>query len=252
MLELKNISVGYRNTPVIHHVNFRFCEGTIYTLIGKNGSGKSTLLKACAGLLKPQTGNILLDGMELCQYPNHERAQKMSYLAQSHSAPNITVGRLLSHARFPHLDYPKKLRATDWNVIHQALEDTKTTAFMETSLRNLSGGERQRVYLALQFAQKADILLLDEPTTYLDIEYQLMLMELLQRLKSEGRTVIMVLHDLQQALKYSDQILAVHMDGRIQTGTPMELRAHGWLKTIFNVDIVENEYCLVNETVTSP
>ena len=242
MLELKNLSVGYDGRYVIRNVNLIFEPGMIYTIIGKNGSGKSTLLKSCSGLLTPKVGSVLLDGKELSKYAANQRAQKISYLSQSTNTPNITVERLLAHARFPHLSYPKKLRDEDIRIIYRALGDMKAQCFIHSSLRELSGGERQRVYLAMQLAQDTPILLLDEPTTYLDIEYQLSLMELLQKLKAQGKTIIMVLHDLEQALKYSDQIIAVDAGKDIYTGTPEEILADGTLKKIFHVDVQRNEY----------
>ena len=243
MLELKNLSVGYDHRYVIRDVNLSFEPGTIYTIIGKNGSGKSTLLKSCSGLLKPKVGSVLLDGKALSQYPANQRAQKVSYLSQSTSTPNITVERLMAHARFPHLSYPKKLQREDINIIYRALGDMRAQCFVHDSLRELSGGERQRVYLAMQLAQDTDILLLDEPTTYLDIEYQLSLMKLLQKLKAQGKTVIMVLHDLEQALKYSDRIIVIDAGKEIHTGTPEEILNSGILKKVFHVDVRRSEYC---------
>ena len=243
MLELKNLSVGYDGRYVIRYVNLSFEPGMIYTIIGKNGSGKSTLLKSCSGLLKPKVGSVLLDGKELSQYPANQRAQKVSYLSQSTSTPNITVERLMAHARFPHLSYPKKLQREDINIIYRALGDMRAQCFVHDSLRELSGGERQRVYLAMQLAQDTDILLLDEPTTYLDIEYQLSLMKLLQKLKAQGKTIIMVLHDLEQTLKYSDRIIAIDAGKEIHTGTPEEILNSGILKKVFHVDVRRSEYC---------
>ena len=115
----------------------------IYTIVGKNGSGKSTLLKSCSGLLTPKVGSVLLDGKELSQYPSNQRAQKVSYLSQSTNTPNITVERLLVHARFPHLSYPRKLRHEDISIIYRALCEMKAECFAQDSLRELSGGERQ-------------------------------------------------------------------------------------------------------------
>ena len=242
MLELNNLSVGYDGRYVIRNVDLSFEPGNIYTIIGKNGSGKSTLLKSCSGLLTPKVGSVLLDGKELSKYPANQRAQKISYLSQSTNTPNITVERLLAHARFPHLSYPKKLRQEDINIIYRALGDMKAACFIHDSLRELSGGERQRVYLAMQLAQDTPILLLDEPTTYLAIEYQLSLMELLQKLKAQGKTIIMVLHDLEQALKYSDQIIAIDAGKEIYTGTPDEILAGGILRKVFHVDVQRSDY----------
>jgi len=146
---LKNLSVGYDGRYVIRNVNLTFEPGMIYTIVGKNGSGKSTLLKSCSGLLTPKVGSVLLDGKELSKYPANQRAQKVSYISQSTNTPNITVERLLAHARFPYLSYPQKLKMEDWNIIYKAMGDMKAAGFMHDSLRQLSGGEQQRVYLAM-------------------------------------------------------------------------------------------------------
>ena len=242
MLELKELTVGYSNRVVLRNVALSFDPGKIFTIVGKNGCGKSTLLKSCAGLLQPKDGAILLDGKELSGYSDRERAQKLSYLSQSRNTPNITVERLMAHSRFPHLGYPKKLREEDRAIISQSIRLLQLEEFRDKSLITLSGGERQRVYLAMQIAQDAPFLLLDEPTTYLDIEYQLMLMDLLAELKQQGKTIVMVLHDLEQALRYSDRIIAIDDKKDIHTGTPGEILDSGTLGQIFHVDIRRSEY----------
>ncbi len=242
MLELKNISVGYRTHRILQGIDLRFEPGMIYTIVGKNGSGKSTLLKCCAGLIQPQAGHILLNGKNLTSCTPGERAQQISYLSQERNTPNITVERLLAHSRFPHLPYPKHLRHEDREIIQKSLQAMQVSDYHARSLRELSGGERQRVYLAMQLAQDAQILLLDEPTTYLDIEYQLILMDLLAQLKSAGKTVLLVLHDLEQALRYSDSIIAIDAQKKTITGTPEMVLENGTLREIFHVDIQRSEY----------
>ena len=242
MLELKHITLGYAGKTVLSNVSCSFEPGMIHTIIGKNGCGKSTLLKCCAGLLPPKVGTVLLHGKELSQHSSERRAQNISYLSQDRNTPNITVERLLAHSRFPHLSYPKKLRPEDREIIRQSLALMQAEQFASCSLRELSGGERQRIYLAMQLAQDTPILLLDEPTTYLDIEYQLLLMEVLTDLKKKGRTIIMVLHDLEQALRYSDRLIAVHTDKRITSGTPEVILENGTLRQIFHVDVRRSCY----------
>ena len=244
MIELKNLSVGYEKHCVIPDINLIIEPGLIYTIVGKNGCGKSTLLKTCSGLLAPQSGSVLLNGKVLSAYPATRRARAISYLSQSTGSPNITVERLMAHARFPHMSYSKKLRPKDFEIIHNALAEMNAACYADHSLRELSGGERQRVYLAMQLAQDTPILLLDEPTTYLDIEYQLSLMEHLQKLRAQGKTIIMVLHDLQQALRYSDRIIAIDSGRKVYTGTPDEMLTNGILKHIFHVDIFKSEYTI--------
>ena len=242
MLELKQVTLGYAGKTVLPNVNYSFDPGMIHTVIGKNGCGKSTLLKCCAGLLPPTAGTVMLNGKELSRYPSELRAQNISYLSQDRNTPNITVERLLAHSRFPHLSYPKKLRPEDREIIRQSLTLMQAEQFASCSLRELSGGERQRIYLAMQLAQDTPILLLDEPTTYLDIESQLLLMEVLTDLKKKGRTIIMVLHDLEQALRYSDRLIAVHTDKKITSGTPEVILENGMLRRIIHVDVRRSCY----------
>ena len=242
MLELKGLTVGYPGKVILRKVDLSFEPGTISTIVGKNGCGKSTLLKSCIGLLTPQDGTVLLDGKALSQYPDRERARKISYLSQSRITPNITVERLLEHSRCPHLGGSQKLRQEDREIIVRAMKLMQVEDYCGQSLTALSGGEKQRVYLAMQLAQNAPILLMDEPTTYLDIEYQLMLMELMTALKREGKTVIMVLHDLEQALRFSDRIVAIDEEKDFHSGTPSEIFDSGTLSRIFHVDIRRSEY----------
>ncbi len=180
----------------------------------------------------------------MTEYSPVQRAQRISFLSQSRSVPNITVERLMAHSRHPHLSYPRKLSTKDWDIIHHSLERMKLLDFRSRSLSELSGGERQRVYLAMQLAQDASILLLDEPTTYLDIEHQLRLMELLALLKNEGKTILLVLHDLEQALRYSDQLIAIDSEKRIHQGTPDKMLTTGTLSYVFHVTIQRNEYSM--------
>ena len=242
MLELKQVSAGYGGRTVLPVVSLSFEPGMLYTIIGKNGCGKSTLLKCCAGLLAPKAGEVLLDGRELSAYPSEERARRLSYLSQSRPAPNITVERMMVHSRFPHLAYPKKLRREDMEIIHEALAAMQAEEFAARSLRSLSGGERQRVYLAMQLAQDAPVMLLDEPTTFLDIEYQLRLMETLAGLKARGKTIVVILHDLEQALRWSDCVVAIREDKRLFSGTPEEILNGGILRDVFHVNVRRSEY----------
>ena len=150
MLELRNISVGYRTHRILQSVDLQFEPGMIYTIVGKNGSGKSTLLKCCAGLMQPQAGQVLLNGKDMASYASDERARQISYLSQERNTPNITVERLLAHSRFPHLSYPKHLRHEEREISQKSLQAMHISDYHARSLRELSGGERQRVYLAMQ------------------------------------------------------------------------------------------------------
>ena len=237
MLEVKNLSAGYGGDTVLHHINLTFLPGTLYTIVGKNGCGKSTLLKACAGLLPAAEGEILLEGRDLSTYQPNQRAQRISYLAQCGSIPAISAERFVMHGRHPHLGYPRKPRSVDRAAIDQAMELMKVDVFRNKSLGELSGGERQRVYLAMQLAQDTPIMLLDEPTTYMDLGHQLELLELLGSLKEQGKCIVMVLHDLEQALDCSDQIIAVDEGRVVRTGSPRALLDSGILAGLFGVEI---------------
>lgn len=242
MLELKDLSAGYQQHAVIRNIELAFEPGNIHTIIGKNGCGKSTLLKCCSGMISPHSGTILLDGKYLTQIEHTERARLISYLSQSRNTPGITVERLVMHGRFPHLGYPKKLQANDWEQIDRCLHLMQLDAFREKSLADLSGGERQRVYLAMLLAQDTPIVLLDEPTTYMDIEYQLSFLELLSELKRSGKTIVMVLHDLEQALHYSDRIIVMDQGTIVQDGSPNEILEEGTLSKVFHVHMERSPY----------
>ena len=242
MLKLNHISSGYHQTCVIHDINLSFEQGTIYTIVGKNGCGKSTLLKACAGILPLFSGKIFLDNQDLTQYSSIDRAKKLTYLSQFRTLPNITVGRLLEHGRFPHLGHPGRLSLADRQSIDRVIDLMNLRDLCDKPLPALSGGECQRVFLAMKLVQDTPILLLDEPTTYMDIEYQLFFLDLLTALKEEGRTIVLVLHDLSQVLHYSDRILVMDEGRVIQTGTPKEISESGVLSRVFHVKIDQHTY----------
>ena len=242
MLKLNYVSSGYHQKCVIHDINLSFEQGTIYTIVGKNGCGKSTLLKACAGLLPLFTGKIVLEGQDMNQYSSIDRAKKLTYLSQFRTLPNITAGRLLEHGRFPHLGHPGRLCASDRQCIDHVIDLMQLKDLCDKPLPTLSGGECQRVFLAMKLVQDTPILLLDEPTTYMDIDFQLFFLDLLTKLKEEGRTVVLVLHDLSQALHYSDRIIVMDEGRVIQTGSPKEISESGILSAVFHVKIEDHEY----------
>lgn len=237
MLKLKNISAGYGKKTILHNISLSFQPGQIYTILGKNGCGKSTLLKTCADMLSPTQGQILLQEKALTEYPPLERARLISYLAQHRNTPNITVERLLTHGRHPHMSNLKQMRKEDWDVIDQVMEMMDIQGFRHHLLPSLSGGERQRVYLAMLLAQDTPILLLDEPTTYMDIEYQLSFLEMLKKLKAENKTILMVLHDINHALRISDQIILMDQGQIVSCKTPQETIDEKKLQQVFQIAI---------------
>ena len=214
MLELTDIYGGYGKRMIINGVSTRFSDGEITSIIGANGCGKSTLLMLCAGLLNPQRGQVLLDGTPLDSLSRNAAAKRISYLGQIKSAGSISVRSLVSHGRFPHLGYPRRYTKEDYEKIDRAMSLAGVSEIADKNISELSGGQQQRAYIAMTLAQDTDTVLLDEPLTFLDISRQLELMELIQKLKELGKTIITVMHDLNLALGFSDKI-AVMESGKI-------------------------------------
>ena len=235
MLELRGIAAGYGGTPVLREVSFTVPKGSLTALIGPNGCGKTTLLRAAARQLPLLAGEILLDGRPVSSYGRTEFARKAAFMPQVRSVPAITAGALVAHGRFPHLGFFRRLRPEDRAAVQAAMEATGVADWANRDLRALSGGERQRVYLAMALAQDTDLILLDEPTTYLDPGRQFELLDLIASLPGRGKTVVMVLHDLSHALRYSTQLLLLEQGRLVQRGTPEELYAGGQLDRVFGI-----------------
>ena len=236
MLEIRGLSADYGDGPVLNDLSLTFPEGSVTVIAGPNGCGKSTLLKAVAGIL-PSRGEILLDGESLTALPSRLRARRTAFLPQSRSVPQIRVGRLVLHGRFPYLSYPRQYGRADHAAAEAAMEAMKIADLAERSLTSLSGGQRQKAYIAMALAQDTDVVLLDEPTSFLDIRHQLQLMSLAGDLAAKGKTVILVLHDLPLALEHADR-LVIMKDGRVAAaGTPEEVFDSGCLKQVFGVDV---------------
>lgn len=237
MIELKQLQAGYPGRPVLEDVSLDFRPGEVLAVIGPNGCGKSTLLRAANGLLPRSGGRVLVDGVPIESLSPREIAQKIAYLPQSRSTPNITAGRMVLHGRFPYLSYPRHYRARDREMVQKALRWVGAGELAERPLPELSGGQRQKVYLAMALAQDTSTVLMDEPTTYLDVSCQLEVMELARRLAEEGRAVVMVLHDLCLAMRYAHRA-ALLCQGRVrQVGVPEELYAGGALKQVMGVSL---------------
>ena len=235
MLELRGIAAGYGGTPGLREVSFTVPKGSLTALIGPNGCGKTTLLRAAARQLPLLAGEILLDGRPVSSYGRTEFARKAAFMPQVRSVPAITAGALVAHGRFPHLGFSRRLRPEDRAAVQAAMEVTGVADWANRDLRALSGGERQRVYLAMALAQDTDLILLDEPTTYLDPGRQFELLDLIASLPGRGKTVVMVLHDLSHALRYSTQLLLLEQGRLVQRGTPEELYAGGQLDRVFGI-----------------
>ena len=236
MLEFDHLRAGYDRTERLHGITAALRPGRLTAIIGPNGCGKSTLLKCAAGILRPTGGDVLLDGRACRGIAGRERARLVSYMPQSRLTPDISVTQLTAHGRYPHLKWGQSMRPFDREIIRDALRRTELTAFADRPVSRLSGGERQRAYLSMMLAQQTPVMLLDEPTTYLDLSAQFSLMALLRELCREGRSAAVVLHDLALALEYADDVLLLRDGQLIASGTAGEVFATGRIQSVFGVD----------------
>ena len=241
MLEIKDLRGGYAGREVLHGVSLEARAGGITAILGPNGCGKSTLLKAVCGVVPAASGQVRLDGADLLELSPKRLAQKVSYLAQSRQVPDMTVERLVLHGRFPYLSYPRRYRAEDYRIAGEAMERMGILDLAEIPLDRLSGGQRQKAYIAMALAQDTEVILLDEPTTYLDVAYQLQFLRLAGDLASAGKHVLMVAHDLSHALETADNVVLLK-DGTVaMRGTPEAVYASGALDEVFGVRVARAE-----------
>lgn len=237
-IQVKNLEVRYGDKVAVKDANIQIYDGEIVTIIGPNGSGKSTLIKAMSRCLNPKAGEILLDGMNINKIPTKVISRKMAILPQvKNVSGDITVETLVSYGRYPHLNFGKRLKKHDYDAIDWAIEKTGLMDIKTRNVITLSGGERQRAWIAMALAQKPEILILDEPTTFLDISYQLEVLELVKELnESLGITVVMVLHDLNQAARYSDKIYVLNEGQIFKYGQPRHIMNPELLQEIFRIE----------------
>lgn len=238
MLEAKHLLLQYDQNPLFKDLSISVKRGQILAIIGPNGSGKSTLLKALGRNLKPKEGSIFLDGKELRSYSARELATTMAFLPQTPGIPSdVTVRELISYGRFPHQNWWKNTSLKDKEIVDLVLKETGLASMELRLVSTLSGGERQRVWLAMALSQQPQILLLDEPTTYLDISHQLEILSLIQRLnKKEGITVIMVLHEINHAARYADTVAVMQQGSLYSLGSPLETITKDMLRQVFRVE----------------
>ncbi len=238
IITVDHIKVGYESNIVIEDLSLEIQKGAITTIIGENGCGKSTLLKAIGRILKPKHGNITVDGLNVHKTSTKKIAQILGMLPQSPKAPNgLSVEEIVEYGRFPHKKKNNGLTKEDHEIVHWALEQTDLVAFKERNINALSGGQRQRVWIAMVLAQQTDIILLDEPTTYLDMAYQLEVLQLVQSLNKEKNiTVIMVLHDINQASRFSDDLIMLRKGALIEQGAPQAVMTNENLRKVFDID----------------
>ncbi|MYL51674.1 ATP-binding cassette domain-containing protein [Halobacillus litoralis] len=237
-MSMKDLGIAYGEVKIVEDLNLHIPEGEITTIIGPNGCGKSTILKTMSRLLEPKSGVVYLDGKAIHKESTKEIAKKMAVLPQTPQAPSgLTVYELVSYGRFPHQRGFGKLTDEDRDIIRWALEVTGVQQFSERQIDALSGGQRQKVWIAMALAQGTDLLLLDEPTTYLDLAHQLEVLTLLEKLnKEEGRTIVMVLHDLNHAARFADHLVALNGGKIMKEGTAHEVMTSAVLRRVFNID----------------
>ncbi|MEH0741216.1 Fe(3+) dicitrate ABC transporter ATP-binding protein FecE [Vibrio cholerae] len=237
MITVHNLSVGYGDTTIINNLNLSIPKGRITALIGPNGCGKSTLLKALARIHKPMHGEVLLDGTALSSFGEKSLAQRLSLLPQTLQSPEgISVQRLVEYGRSPYLSHWGRLNAHDKVLVQRAMEQTGISDLAPLSLSSLSGGQRQRVWIAMILAQDTDVVMLDEPTTYLDLSHQIELMKLMREMNNQGKTVVVVLHDLNQACRYCDHLVVMHRGEVVSQGSPKDIFTPELLKNVFSLN----------------
>lgn len=237
VLHARKVTLGYGANTVIRDLDCAIPAGAFTVLIGPNGCGKSTLLRALAGMLRLRSGQISLAGRPIAAYPLKDLAKRIGILAQGAVAPEgLTVIDLVRQGRYPHRSLFGRWSAGDDAASEAALGLTGMSAFRDSRVDRLSGGQRQRAWIAMTLAQETDILLLDEPTTYLDLSHQIEVMDLMRRLVRErGKTVVAVLHDLNQAARYADRVIMM-ADGWIHAeGSLAETFTAANIKQIFKV-----------------
>lgn len=235
MIELKKVTAGYPSKTVLSEISLSVPKGTLISVIGKNGSGKSTLLKTVIGIINAKSGEMLVDGES--ELSRQSMAKKVSYLAQGKSVSDMTVEQLVLHGRFPHLSYPRRYSKKDREISSASLRQMGIADIAGTPLSALSGGMRQKAYIAMALAQDTDYILLDEPTTYLDISNQVELMKILRSLADRGKGIVAVMHDLPLAFGFSDRI-AVIKDAKIAAfDTPQKICDSGIVQEVFGIDL---------------
>ncbi|MBD1896812.1 ABC transporter ATP-binding protein [Trichocoleus sp. DQ-A3] len=236
-LSTRRLTLAYEGVPIIKNLDLAIPEGKITALVGANGCGKSTLLRGLARLLKPRNGTVYLDAADLFKLSTKEVAKQLGILPQGPVAPEgLTVRDLVALGRYPYQNWLQQWSKEDERLVALALATTGMTELAERSLDTLSGGQRQRAWIAMALAQDTEILLLDEPTTFLDLAHQIEVLDLLLELnQTQGRTLVMVLHDLNQACRYADYLVAVKEGCVYAHGTPMQVMTEEMVRQVFGL-----------------
>lgn len=234
----RGLTLSYQRQVIIDALDMQLPKGKISVLIGSNGCGKSTLLKSFARLLKPQQGSVILNGVDIQQKSTAAVARELAILPQTPTAPEgITVRQLVALGRYPYQSWMQQWSVEDEAMVNRALEQTSLQALSDRPVDALSGGQRQRAWIAMTLAQDTGIVLLDEPTTFLDLAHQIEVLDLLRDLnRLENKTIIMVLHDLNLACRYADHMVAVHERTAFAQGRPEDVLTQALVKTVFDLN----------------
>ncbi|WP_226436627.1 ABC transporter ATP-binding protein [Rhodococcus yananensis] len=237
-LTARNVALGYGDRVIVEDLDLDIPTGVVTTIIGPNGCGKSTLLRALSRLLKPRTGSVVLDGRDVTSMRTRDVARVLGLLPQAPTAPEgLTVADLVARGRHPHQSWIRQWSSDDEGEVSLALTRTGIADLADRPVDELSGGQRQRAWISMALAQGTDILLLDEPTTYLDLAHSVEVLDLVDQLHSElGRTVVMVLHDLNLAVRYSDHLVVMKQGRIVATGAPSEIISVDLLHDVFGLD----------------
>jgi iron complex transport system ATP-binding protein len=237
-LAAESIRLGYDDRVVVDGLDLELTDGSFTAIVGPNGCGKSTLLRALGRLLRPASGQVLLDGRSIARTPTREVARVLGLLPQSPVAPDgLTVGDLVARGRHPHQTWLRQWSRDDEAVVAEALAWTDMAELAQRPVDELSGGQRQRAWISMALAQGTDLLLLDEPTTYLDLSHQIDVLELVARLHTDrGRTVVVVLHDLNLAARYAQRLVAMKDGALVASGTPAEVLTEDLLADVFDLE----------------
>ncbi|HIZ95520.1 MAG TPA: ABC transporter ATP-binding protein [Candidatus Ligilactobacillus excrementavium] len=250
----ENINAGYTEKAILNNVSLRIPAGKISVLIGANGCGKSTLLRVLAGFLIPTAGQVKLDGKQLKKYSPKQVAQILAVLPQQSSTPvGLKVIDLISQGRFPHHSLFSRFSKQDESAVLEAMEMVGITELANRDVSELSGGQKQRVWIALALAQQTDIIFLDEPTTFLDMAYQVEILDLLADLnKRFGKTIVVILHDINLAARYADRLFALKDGVLIKEGAPRTVVKKDLIKEVFGLNSMIVEDPVVHSPVVVP